>query len=345
LTGGRAIPSDPEPVAPLPTAGRAERAARGPEPERIGVVFIAATWRSGSTLLDLMIGQLPGFVSVGELRQLWRKGILDDRPCGCGQPFSRCAFWTAVGQHAFGGWDRVDAERLARLRGSLDDARAVPRLLARRAPRPGSDQALYVAALRKVFEGIQRVSGASHVVDSSKSPGHALLLRRTPGLDLRLLRLVRDPRAVTFSRLRGMSNRAEAGQLDEPRPVNVTNWSLRWLSYNTFVPRFFPRDRRGALVRYEDLAVAPSERLEQLLAAAGLTVPPDAFGFISGDRVALGPNHMVYGNRMRFTDGELVVRLDEEWKRRIRGRDRRLITALTWPMLRRYGYPLEISSA
>ena len=147
------------------------------------------------------------------------------------------------------------------------------------------------------------------------------------------------PRAVAFSRLRGMSRRAEAGELDEPGEVSVTNWSLRWLSYNAFVPKLFPRARRHALVRYEDLAVAPRDRLRELLASADLAVPEDALGFIRDDHVELRPNHMVYGNRMRFTAGELVVRLDEEWKQRIRPSDRRLTTSLTWPLLRRYGYP------
>ncbi|WP_420910932.1 sulfotransferase [Thermus thermophilus] len=38
--------------------------------EKVKVVFIGGYGRSGSTLLDRMLGQVEGFVSVGELRHI-----------------------------------------------------------------------------------------------------------------------------------------------------------------------------------------------------------------------------------------------------------------------------------
>ncbi len=35
------------------------------------VLFIAGPGRSGSTLLDLLLGQIDGFTSTGELRLIW----------------------------------------------------------------------------------------------------------------------------------------------------------------------------------------------------------------------------------------------------------------------------------
>ncbi len=41
---------------------------------------------------------------------------------------------------------------------------------------------------------------------------------------------------------------------------------------------------------------------------------------------------------MRFSAGKTPLRLDEQWRTELPGGDRRLVTMLTAPMLRRYGY-------
>ncbi len=304
----------------------------------ICVLFIGSMWRSGSTLLDLMLGQLPGFVSVGELRQIWAKGCIDDRPCGCGAVFSECPFWTAVGEHAFGGWSKVDAHEMLRLRKSLDKAQVVPWFSSLRGPKDSGDTRAYLEALERLYGGIREVSGSAVVVDSSKSHGHALLLRRVPSIDLRLVHLVRDSRAVTYSKLRGLDKRKREGKISSDQEVNVRSWALRWLQYNAMLPRLLPKSAPRTRVRYEDLAAAPKDVLAETLLAAGFAAPPDALEFLQGDRLSVGENHIVYGNRMRSTRGEVVVRLDEEWKPSMRRRDRRTVTMLTYPLLKRYGY-------
>lgn len=70
-------------------------------------VCIVGWGRSGSTLLDRMLGRLEGTVSVGEFHQLWVAGLVEDRLRGCRLPFSKCPFfWQEVGEltFGFGGW-------------------------------------------------------------------------------------------------------------------------------------------------------------------------------------------------------------------------------------------------
>ena len=336
--------NDPDP--PLHPASRPPivdpRAAPVPE-GTVGVLYIGAIWRSGSTLLDLMIGQVPGFTAVGELRQIWQKGCIENRPCGCERPFSECPFWTAVGEEAFGGWSALDVRETLRLRRSLDRAAVVPRMILRGGPGRSPDARSYLDALERLMGAISRVSGAAVVVDSSKALGHGLLLRGIPSIDLRLVHLVRDSRGVTHSKQRRVAKRKREGKVSEDTTVSSRAWALRWLSYNTALPRMMPRGAPRALVRYEDLAVAPAERLAGVLRDAGFVVPPEALGFVRNDRLQVGENHIVYGNPMRFARGEIVVRLDEEWKTGMRSRDRRTVTALTFPLLGRYGYPRRMS--
>src|SRR5499427_9656408 len=69
------------------------------------VVYIAGSGRSGSTMLERVLGEIPGFVNVGELIDLFRHVARHGERCGCGELFADCPFWTSVGKRAFGGWD------------------------------------------------------------------------------------------------------------------------------------------------------------------------------------------------------------------------------------------------
>ena len=77
---------------------------------RARVLFIGGWGRSGSTLLDRVLGHVPGVVSLGEVREIWVRGVIEDRPCGCDRPFSECPFWTEVGDRAWGGWRSFDVD-------------------------------------------------------------------------------------------------------------------------------------------------------------------------------------------------------------------------------------------
>jgi hypothetical protein len=78
---------------------------------RVPILYIGGHGRSGSTILAQTLGQIPGFVNVGEVWQVWYRGFRENERCGCGQPFYSCEFWRAVGDEAFGGWDNIDVTR------------------------------------------------------------------------------------------------------------------------------------------------------------------------------------------------------------------------------------------
>ena len=54
----------------------------------------------------------------------------------------------------------------------------------------------------------------------------------------------------------------------------------------------------------------------------------------------LGISHTVSGNPNRFDTGSVALRPDQAWKKDMNPRNRNLVTALTFPLLYRYGYPL-----
>ena len=51
--------------------------------EPVKVLFVGGFGRSGSTLLDNVLGQVDGFASCGEISYLWDRGLEQDRLCSC----------------------------------------------------------------------------------------------------------------------------------------------------------------------------------------------------------------------------------------------------------------------
>ena len=190
--GDSADPADTE-VAEI----FAKEAAR-PHPGRPPVLFVGGWGRSGSTLVDRTLGSVHGVTSLGELRDLWTRGIVENRLCGCGEPFLTCPFWTEVGERAFGGWDTLDLERLRRLRATVDRPWTLPLLIWPVLPSFRRARNEYAATLDTLLDAIASVSGASLLVESTKIATFAVLLRVT-GRQVKMLHLVRDSRGVMYS--------------------------------------------------------------------------------------------------------------------------------------------------
>jgi hypothetical protein len=98
---------------------------------------------------------------------------------------------------------------------------------------------------------------------------------------------------------------------------------------------------RYLALRYEDLVADPRAALGSILALVGEGDP--RLPFVNGREVDLGVNHTVAGNPNRFKIGKTTLRLDDEWRRRMRLRDRAVVTLLTLPGLLRHGYPIALT--
>jgi len=302
------------------------------------VLYVGGWSRSGSTLLDLAAGSLPGAVSTGELRHLWNKGLQQGRLCGCGVPVPECDHWRAV-LAAVGGYPDpagpLDPAAVVADQRAVARTRDVPRLL-----RDGGDPVVrrLQGLVTRVCAAVAERSGAGVVVDSSKMPGDAALLATAPGVELHLVHLVRDPRAVAWSwqRPKLMTD------LVPPRPIpphSPAASTLQWASWNLLLERVGRRAASTTSVRYEDFAARPRELLSRLAGAVGLP-PDDAAALVGDGTIRIRPAHTVAGNPARFDTGIVAVRVDDAWMRDQPRRHRWTATVLAAPLLRRYGYPL-----
>lgn len=300
------------------------------------VCYIGATGRSGSTLVSRMLGSLPGACSVGELCWVWTYGVLRNRPCGCGQPFLECPFWTGVGKRAFGGWDRIDADRANVLRRRVTQTRGIPGLLTRPMGRLAADVDEYVALLAPLYAGITAESGGAVIIDNSKQPEVALLARRTPGVDLSVLHLVRRSHGVAYSFTKHVARSDKAGR--EMLRKDPSRTAAAWLYDNALFELIGRTGTRRMQLRYEDLVEAPLARTREVADFLGMDIPDTEMPFVGPTSVRLAADHSVWGNPMRLQTGVIPVRPDEAWRAGLPGGARRKVSAITWPGLLRYGY-------
>jgi len=300
------------------------------------VVFIGATGRSGSTLVSRVLGSLPGVCSVGELCWIWTYGVLRDHDCGCGRPFSACPFWIAVGERAFGGWGQIDAERANDLRRRLTQNRRLPELLVGPRGRLRDQVADYTALLSPLYAAIREVSGARVVVDNSKQVTVALLARRTPGVDLSVVHLVRRSHGVAYSWTKHVARSDKAGR--EMRRRGPARTAARWTLDNALFEMLGRTGTARTLLRYEDFVSAPHEHTARIADFLGLDLDEDELPFLGPDEIDLATDHSVWGNPMRLRSGPERLRPDEAWRHSLSAADRRAVTAVSLPGLARYGY-------
>jgi len=306
-------------------------------PAAVDVLYIGGMPRSGSTLTDLMLDTLPGHVAVGELFYLWRDGLKNDGLCACGAVFSACPFWHAVGQEAFGGWSTIDAEHVLRLQQQVDRTACIPQVLARRPPAFAAALDEYSALLQRLYDAIASVAGAQVVVDSSKRPSLAFVLRSMPRVRLTVAHVVRDPRGVAFSfskRVELPAGATSEGQMPRSRTRKVAR---RWVTVNALVASLSRLGVPLVRVRYEDLVRDPLHELGRVAAAEGRASQVDRTVITEGG-LRVPQTHVVAGGRIRLTGGVMPLRLDDAWRRDMAPGARRVVSAVTAATRARYGY-------
>lgn len=296
------------------------------------VLFIGGYGRSGTTLLDRILGQIDGFFSAGEIRFLSQHALAEDRLCGCGRAFSDCDLWTEILERAYGDRRRIDPAQQAvlrrRMRNPLERSLTAA---GRRSNRETAER--YAELLRPLYPAIADASGARVIVDSSKEARHGWLLGNVDSIDLCIVHLVRDPRAVAYSWQR---RKFDPGSGDELPRFGLLKSGLEWNLVNSLTRQLGRRGTRFMVLRYEDLVADPASAIARVL---DLTDETGAGIPIRDDRsIELGLDHTVAGNPMRFRRGEVRIEMDAEWRRRMRTFDRSLVSALTLPGLLRYRF-------
>ena len=307
--------------------------------EKIKVLYVAGWGRSGSTILTNILGQIGGFVSVGEINFLWKHGLIENRLCGCGAPFRECPEWREVLHRAFGGADQIDARQMVRLQEAGVRTRHVPLMLA-----PWGRRRLqlrlreYLNNLGELYGAIRESTDSRVIVDSSKFPSYGYTLGMVPNVEVYVVHLVRDPRAVAYSWLKKKIQPDKEGGLGYMHRYAPARSSLMWGAWNLSTEMLWRHSpERYLRLRYEDFVREPEESVRRVLDLVGERA--SQLPFVEEREAELGVSHTISGNPNRFRTGTVKLRPDEEWASRMKPRDKALVTSMTFPLLLRYGYP------
>ena len=311
--------------------------------QKVSVLYISGSGRCGSTILSEVLGQVEGFVSVGEIHQIWDLYTDDNRLCGCGASLAACQTWAQVFARVCGSGVEEACATMVRLRARLSRLR---RLLfagvldkyrfftAQSEP--------YCRQLGELYRVIAAVSGCRVIVDSSKSPAYGYLLESVPDISLYVVHLVRDPRGVAYS---WRKLKRDEGWRNDGTEVNylpqggLVRSSLEWNTVNIAAELLSRKSTRYLSVRYEDFVECPRlwvQKITNMVGGDGGSLP-----FVGEFAVQLKTSHTVAGNPSRFHHGTVQLRADDEWKARMGRRDQLTVTALTWPLLPTFGYSIR----
>lgn len=287
------------------------------------LVYIASTGYSGSTLLESILGSNSRCLNLGEIYKLPYWPI-----CSCGEKVDECWFWRELGcklrerpdgaNRGLREWHVQGRRAKSGLHKHLHNAFIAlggpESLPAFRAISPEirafSDSC---ARALELFETAAEMTGASVIVDSSKDP---LLLKHLYALEparLRVIHLVRDPRAVSLSFVNNFDRDGTAyvAEARNARPT-LTEAAQYWRDRNRNIRLAccrIPASQRLYL-RYEDLCLereASAAALSKFLGVP-ITIP---------EIIHLRQQHTIAGNPMRQSETSIRVRLKEDWRTRL----------------------------
>jgi len=299
------------------------------------VLYVLGTQRGGTTIAGRLMGQLPGFSFIGELRKLWEIGLAGDRRCGCGQSYATCEVWSAVLPTLLAGVDIAEVGRWQR--------EAVParwsslqslRLSGNGNRRPVKAVDSYRSTLAATYRGLADATGSRVLVDTSKAPADAALISRMDEIDTFFVHLVRDPRGTVHSIIR-RSGASTGGHLRQ-----TVSGSAGWLARHAAAAalvRHVARDR-SLVISYEDMVSDPNAVLARVAALVGEPPPPSPV--VVDGKAALAAAHTPLGGR-RFDATTVTLTLDDSWVVDLSTLDRLVVTGLTQPLARRFGYPMS----
>jgi hypothetical protein len=301
--------------------------------EKIPVVYILSTGRSGSTLLDLLLGSSENTWTLGEAQMLPWELRENRRPCGCGTPVAECDFWRevlpsiSVGEGSY----PIDNFREAHTSAKAFRWSILWSMLLNRKDKNlhaaiqeyGNINARYFSKVRS--EATERLNREVRwLVDASKDIYRLLWLDASGQFDLRVVFLTKSPQAYAYSRIKS----ADTARLKMASHATIS-WtlvnSLAWLvCYQKFRSRFIH-------VRYHDLASRPDayrscfeEWLDTPFPAWTPTVIREYV------------NHGISGGRMRWKDS--AIRLDEAWMHKLSSTEKSITRALSFPVAQALGY-------
>lgn len=304
--------------------------------EPLRVVYIAGVGRSGSTVLDSVLGNHPQIQSVGELSRLANDAWIHNFYCSCGKRSQECPFWVAVYEAWCASDGKVSVQEYVETQNHVEQFRHLP-VLIRDSWKKTQTFQVYAEQTLLILKAIQQVSGASIIVDSSKGIERAFVLSLIPEIDLRVIQLVRDPRGVVWSHKKAFKKDLENGLPRDIESQPAWRAALYWCRMNMEADWLRHRlgPEKALFVRYEDFMQNTQPVLQNIGDFIGVDLTNIQRVINEGGKLYF--DHTIAGNRVRMK-GKLELKFDQEWRQHLSPKDRRITELFSGWLMSRYGY-------
>jgi hypothetical protein len=312
--------------------------------EPINLIYIASIGRSGTTLLESILGAHPDIQTCGEVH-IWPHEILMGgvRPCGSGEYVQNDPFWQEMRNrvdpfsqprpwiHYFREFHNHGYTlRLKRL-GDFLSGPLEPAVQAQVDQYSANNVAMFQAFSDLTAE----VTGTTPewIVDASKDPYRLLWLIRSGFFNLKVIHMVKNPPAFIYSVTKAWLS-SDDPLRDWKRLYYSSRQSVAWTVQNALfsaIARTHLSTDEYRLVRYEDLASRAYGTVECICDFLDIPYVQSAV-----DNFRAGSPFTIAGNPMRYRRGG--IKLDEKWKSHLPASSRRIASFVTTPIRHHYGY-------
>jgi len=291
----------------------------------VNLVYILSAGHSGSTLLDMIIGSLPGVFSLGEVTffswQIYRDGKmceLDQDICSCGYKFSECSVWkkiinnlsAKVGYNIYTNPYRFDVSIFRPLEYGKPYKKFhkfvrayYNKLFYKNKFAPDLTPIFYHYTKKQIynnlllFDTIKESFGVSHVVDSSKDLIRLHFLHYVRPQNTKIIVLIRDILGIAGSAVKRNED-----------PLKAAKMWIRY--YNLIINAVNKMFKNFLLVKYEELASKPRFILNKIAKFLDKE-------YLSNDsliKLDTKKYHLIAGNPMRYK-GLITIKPDMSWQK------------------------------
>lgn len=169
----------------------------------------------------------------------------------------------------------------------------------------------YRAFLEVLYRTVSQRSDKRVIVDSSGSPLHGYILSGLDGIEVVMIHLVRDVRAVAFSNQKQKPNPSASAPDATMRTKSAPRVAVTWMLYNSLLEGLVAEMGTYALAKYEELFSRPKREFDRIAGEIG--VESRAVGVFRGGEIRLSSEHLGQGNPVRQKRGIVKLAPDTEW--------------------------------
>lgn len=254
------------------------------------LVYVIGTGRSGTTLLDIILGNNEGAISCGELnRYLMYEGALsplENKP-------ETHVFWESFKKallEKFGG--EVKFQYLFKIANKFEHHSGfIKRLLGIYNRKEMED---YLDFLKRFYETLFEFSDAKIFIESSKYPSRAYYLSEVMDCEMDFVNLKRSPAAVVRSFAKQDLEQPSQNWLKATIYYFLVSFLTWWVKKETIMKK----NRNFVFIRYEDLISHPIQSIEKIEKALRLNLTRSKSIINKSGEFAVG--NLYHGNRLRL---------------------------------------------